>query len=300
MRFRQRSRLARGRIDFRDPLTDHPVNENRVFWWNPLPGRFGGPVTWDLCQQIPITLNNFASPYGWSTASYPGGSGSILSNLNSSPANYLSVPANYFQYTSVTANAWFNMTVLSSNNDLGIVRKDTTAAGNRMLWGIVCNNNSGNVAAQYYNSAVGTVFNATSGTLNYAEWYMATMVLNAVASTIALYINGALVATTTITGAIAAPTGVMAIGAQPPFNGGGAGAPFAGPIADVTILDYPVAAWWPAATYRLGPQRYPGAIRRRRARAWSVPSAPPATAAESFLQRRVFTYYHPDRTLAEL
>lgn len=86
--FQQRSRLARGRIDFRQPLTDHPLNVGRVAWWLPVPGRYGGNNWWDLAQGILGTFSGFtSSTYGFNAKSYPGGFGSVRFNGSSTLVN---------------------------------------------------------------------------------------------------------------------------------------------------------------------------------------------------------------------
>lgn len=182
------------------------------------------------------TLNGVVpTASGWGTLqqAWQGNGTSAYIAVNDSPALQLS--------TQLTLACVFASTATSG--DLGIARKDTQS-GTRYLWGL--NLVSGAVNAQYYN---GTVFSSNASGYNDGKSHLAVLTISGTKLTNNMD-GGKFIGTATISGTQGAPTGQMAILADPPLTVGGSPSNFLpGSVSFTAVWNYALTAGQLATLY---------------------------------------------------
>lgn len=253
--YRQRSsRLTRGRIDLREPLTDHLLNKGRAFWWLALPNRYGGKWWFDLVTGNTISL----TAASWRTLSYPGSYGSLALT----GANYTTILASQ-TYSAFTLSAWCYRAATSNTCALGWA--DTS---NHYF--TILQYNDSNTYVQIQNGASGNALTGTSGSIIGWNHFCVTFNTATGITNATLYLNGASLTSDSNFSTSYAITGRFNVGLAQ-------GVSSTCNCNDVSL--WPGIAL-PASTvksiYDLSRQGYPGVLRRRQHKAYSVPSSPPA------------------------
>jgi hypothetical protein len=149
--------------------------------------------------------------------------------------------------TPMTVESWFKTSTTPASNTC-LVRKDS-ASGTRYLYGLLIDT-AGKINAQYYNTTNNNL--ATSALpITDNNWHYAVNTISG--TTMSLYLDGILQATTTIAGSQVSPNGEMDIGACPPYVGGGIrGQWFTGLIDEVRISNIARTAADIRAAYEIG------------------------------------------------
>jgi hypothetical protein len=105
----------------------HPLNAGLQMRLLALPQRFGGPKWYDLVKGTPFSLSGFGAGFGWSTASNPGGAGSVA--FQHSVTNQVTGPSKSLVSGSSTYT-WFGW-VRHTNVDLSNPASNQFAFGER-------------------------------------------------------------------------------------------------------------------------------------------------------------------------
>ncbi len=231
------SRTARGRINLRQPLTNHSLNNGLLAWWKVIPARFGGPFWWDLVNQYAALCT-----CSWTVQSELGGYGAGVFNGSSTSVNcYNYAP---FQISTGTISAWFKTS--TSLNYARIFTKD-------LAFGLMMY--SGNLATYDWTADAvrNTGFGITGG-----KWNHATMTFNSgVSNGTILYLNGVARLTTQIT--VDAQTSSLSVGAG--ASGGSAPNAFlTGLIDDCRLHGRILSAQEVFSLYVQGTRGNPGVI----------------------------------------
>lgn len=258
---RHRSRLARGSIDWREPLTDHALNAGRQFWFLPAPGRFGGPFAWDVVEGALCKLTGFTSGYGWSPQSYPGGAGSISFSKASGPTYVLAAAD---QPAWATGNVFSLACWLNYNSSATLTFQNAieqrTDVNNGWQFGL-------DSASHLYFGVerAGTLYqNRTSFTVSTNVWQHWVATYNA--GTLALYQNGRPVSLVSSGNGLFINTTTLRLGG----GSSGSNQRYTGLANDVSLWGRVLSSMEAALLYQLGPQVYPGVLRRRGRVAYSV------------------------------
>lgn len=116
---------ATRQIDYRNPVSNSPLNRGLVSWWLALPQRMGGGRIIDLCSKgNHATLTN--GPTWRSAAGRNGGFGSL--NFVGGSSQYAPTTLSVASLTNFTLSAWVRRT---ATNDLVYIASDTgTISGN--------------------------------------------------------------------------------------------------------------------------------------------------------------------------
>lgn len=266
-----RARRSLAHVDLRNPLTDHELNQGRVAWWLALPGRYGGSIWWDLVAGLPGTLTGFTAGYGWSPQSYAGGAGSV--NLDGA-ATYVNVPNSpaLNPTSAITIIAWIKVNAFSSNANI-LSKGFTSVASPFIQYSLKFKSSSpfNQYGLALSISGTDTEVYSTSA-VSLGVW--AQLAVSYDGSAMLLYQNG-----------VRDSNAGIAFGALSTYNtpvqigrwGTQGSQYFNGQVAQATIYDRALSSTKIALDYQLGPQGYPGVLRRRRRTAYSVPSVTPSS-----------------------
>lgn len=247
--FQAKARQARGRINYRIPLTEHSLNIGRLFWWITLPGRYGGPVTWDLGTGTQIALANNASGFGWTPTSNPGGKGS----LKFGTSTYATTTFKGSNRNAVSVACWI-IPGTTGRGDLVTCWHNGTTLGDQfdLLYGLTAGK------PQFYissGSALGTSgVNPTGGAMTVGLPYRVMGTFDG--TTVAVYLNGALQASATPGLSLGSGTNLY-IGNNQAGDG-----QFTGNINDVSMWNRGLPAEEAWEDYILSQEGYPGVINR--------------------------------------
>lgn len=258
----RRRNPARGRIDLRNPLTDHTLNNGRVAWWLTVPQWFGGGTWYDLVNAYAGTLTGFTGNV-WTPSSPPSGNGSLSYNILNT--NYVSGPSTLNITGPFSLSLWVNPRSNATTQQFADKRD---AGGNNGFYLLL---NAGQINGQVQfgvQQGSGADVNLKS-TIYLAQNQWQHVVGVCTGSQLLIYVNAQAAGSISTTNHPTAGTGNFRIGTQ--YNGG---FPYGGYLNDLSLWRRALSAPEVFLDYELSQQGYPGVLNRVSPATWSVPAAP--------------------------
>lgn len=257
--------------------TQHPLNLGCLCWYLGIPNLVGGNTFYDLIGNNAAPFNSLGSGYGWAFPTRP----KSYSRVVTGGGGYVAIPGSVLAQigTTLTCALWIFPT--SSLTAYDALLDSSYRAATFFLGGSA---NAAYVGLGYDASdtngiLAGSISLTSSFVLN--TWQRLLYTGNTVTGAITVYINGALVCSTTLSprGSATSASQVIELGANP--SGGGAN--FGGSLDSIRIWNRVLSAQEAFQDYILETTGYPGVLNRLNMQPLRGASAPTSQRVQSVI-----------------